>query len=212
MWLNSTRQTLLCTGMPGAGKTVMVSIVVDHLQTSFATQSDIGIAYVYCSFERQEEQKTHHLLASLLKQLVQQRSKIPQCVEQLYDHSYRRKQHRPTTEDLMDALQTVVRSFTKTFLVLDALDECHLLQDKKFLKELFDLRDRTSTNLFVTSRRVVDIEDKVRQWTILDIRARAEDVTKFVDARMEELEDFVQDRPDLQENVRKSIIQAADGM
>jgi len=32
-WLSSSKQTLFCPGIPGAGKTVVTSIVVDYLFT-----------------------------------------------------------------------------------------------------------------------------------------------------------------------------------
>jgi len=62
-WLKTERQTLFCPGIPGAGKTIITSIVVEHLQTDFQAKptervgkdfikkdSNIGVAYLYCSF------------------------------------------------------------------------------------------------------------------------------------------------------------------
>jgi hypothetical protein len=34
-WLEGKKKTLFCPGIPGAGKTMIASIVVDHLRTSF---------------------------------------------------------------------------------------------------------------------------------------------------------------------------------
>ena len=73
-WCKGNRQTLLCTGMPGAGKTIMVSIVVDYLFTKYENDNDIGIAYLYCNFRRKDEQKPVNLLASLLKQGIPHRN------------------------------------------------------------------------------------------------------------------------------------------
>lgn len=54
-WLDGTQQTLLCSGIPGAGKTVMTPIVVEHLWTKFQANIDIGIAYLYCDYKSQQE-------------------------------------------------------------------------------------------------------------------------------------------------------------
>ena len=43
--------------------------LLDKLTTGFSTDTTIGIAYIYCNFQRQEEQKIDDLLMSLLKQL-----------------------------------------------------------------------------------------------------------------------------------------------
>jgi hypothetical protein len=71
-WVNQIRQSLFCPGIPGAGKTMLTSITVEHLCTKFQNDTTVGIAYVYCNFRRQDEQKPHNLLSSLLKQLIQE--------------------------------------------------------------------------------------------------------------------------------------------
>jgi hypothetical protein len=55
----------------------MTAIVVDDLYTRFQSDASIGIAYLYCDTQRQHEQKIEDLLATLLKQLAQKQSSIP---------------------------------------------------------------------------------------------------------------------------------------
>jgi predicted AAA+ superfamily ATPase len=69
-WLDTDRQMLFCLGIPGAGKTIFTSIIVEELTTRFSNDQTISIAYIYCSFKRQDEQKINDLLTSLLKQLA----------------------------------------------------------------------------------------------------------------------------------------------
>jgi hypothetical protein len=47
MWRDGDIQTLFCQGMPGAGKTIMTSIVIDYLCTKYQADTSIGIAYLY---------------------------------------------------------------------------------------------------------------------------------------------------------------------
>ena len=49
-WLMQNNQTLFCPGMPGAGKTIITSIVVHHLYNIFKNDPAISIAYLYCNF------------------------------------------------------------------------------------------------------------------------------------------------------------------
>jgi hypothetical protein len=65
-WLNAENQTLFCPGIPGSGKTILTSIVVDYLYSKCQIDPSIGIAYIYCNFRRQDEQKIDDLTASLL--------------------------------------------------------------------------------------------------------------------------------------------------
>jgi Cdc6-like AAA superfamily ATPase len=46
-WLNQRNKTLFCSGIPGAGKTILTSIVVDHVLSKFRADLDVGIAYLY---------------------------------------------------------------------------------------------------------------------------------------------------------------------
>jgi Cdc6-like AAA superfamily ATPase len=122
-WLWTGKKTLFCPGIPGAGKTILTSIVVDDLNTRFSNDPTIGIAYIYCNFQRQDEQKAEDLLASLLKQLSQGRSSLPDNVKSLYD-CYRDKRTRPSFDEILRTLQFVTGMYSRVFIVIDALDEC----------------------------------------------------------------------------------------
>ena len=84
-WLNTPKRTLFCPGIPGAGKTILTAIVIDDLYTRFQCDASIGIAYLYCDFRRQHEQKTEDLLTNLLKQLAQKQASMPDGVQALYN-------------------------------------------------------------------------------------------------------------------------------
>jgi hypothetical protein len=42
-WLNTENQTLFCPGIPGAGKTILTSVIVDYLFNEFRKQKDDSI-------------------------------------------------------------------------------------------------------------------------------------------------------------------------
>ncbi|OOG00107.1 hypothetical protein ASPCADRAFT_204006, partial [Aspergillus carbonarius ITEM 5010] len=56
-WSDIRNSILFCPGIPGAGKTFLTSIVVDHLEHTFGPDPKVGIAYLYCNFRQQHEQK-----------------------------------------------------------------------------------------------------------------------------------------------------------
>ena len=122
-WLNTSNQTLFCPGIPGAGKTILTAITIDHLTTRFQNDLGIGIAYLYCNFRRQKKQKANDLLASLLKQLSQERPSLPDTLKDLYNR-HNAKRTRPSFEEISNALDIVAAMYSRIFIIVDALDEC----------------------------------------------------------------------------------------
>ena len=122
-WFNDSNQTIFCRGIPGAGKTMIASIVTDHLLCKVPQKEDIGVAYLYCNYKRREEQKAVNLLSVILKQLIQRRPSVSGPVDALHTLHI---QHgtRPSFAEISQALRSVISSYSHVFLVIDALDEC----------------------------------------------------------------------------------------
>jgi Cdc6-like AAA superfamily ATPase len=213
-WLNKDRQTLFCPGIPGAGKTMIASIVVDHVLTKFRDNSSIGIAYLYCNFRRQEEQKPVDLLASLLKQLIQRRSSVPKIAMDIYKH-HNNERTRPSFHEISTILQAIVADYSRTFIIIDALDECQISDGgrRRFLAELFNLQVRTRANFLATSRFIPEIEKEFTgRSTKLEIRASDDDLQTYLDGHMLRLPSFVSHSEDLRNEIKTAIINAVDGM
>ena len=212
-WLNQKQQTLFCPGIPGAGKTMIASIVVDTLYRRFENDGSIGIAYLYCNFRQQQDQKPADLLASLLGQLVQGQPSIPNSMKSLYER-HKRKRTRPSFSEISEVLQFAMASYSRTFIAIDALDECGI-SDRgrgKFLSEIFKLQAKTGTSLFATSRFIPDITEEFKGKPSLEIRASDADVRRYLDGHMSHLRPFVSRKPDLQEEIKTEIVKAVDGM
>ncbi|EUC34783.1 hypothetical protein COCCADRAFT_35604 [Bipolaris zeicola 26-R-13] len=201
-WLGIKKQTLFCPGIPGAGKTILTSIVVDELSSHFKDESNNGIAYIYCNFKRQDEQTLEDLLASVLKQLAQARSSLPQTVRSLYD-KHRSMKARPSIDDISVALHSVVAEFSRVFILVDALDECRVNDScrAKLLSQLSQLQTSCGANLFATSRFIPDITKTFERDTWLEIRASKHDIQRYVEGHIDELPGFVRRDLDLQQEI-----------
>lgn len=212
-WLNTDKQTLFCPGIPGAGKTILTSILVDDLCKRYPNDTSIGVAYVYCNFQQKGEQTAYDLLASLLKQLVQGQSSLPSGVKDLYSQ-HQAKKTRPSIDEISKALQSVAAIFSRVFIIVDALDECQASNKCRstLLLEIFNLQAKTKANFFATSRRIPDIERAFKGYPSLEILASDEDVQKYLDSQMSELPGCVSKRPELQEEIKIKIVKAIDGM
>jgi hypothetical protein len=212
-WLYTGKQTLFCPGIPGAGKTILTSIVVDGLRNRFRNDKTIGIAYIYCNFRRQGEQKVDDLLASLLKELAQYQLSLSGIVRDLYDR-HKDKRTRPSFDDISRALQSVASMYSRVFIVVDALDECQESDGcrSRLLLKVFNLQTKARANVFVTSRFIPEITEKFEGSTILKIRARDEDVRSYLDGHMITLPSFIREDPNLRGEIKTKIVDAVEGM
>jgi hypothetical protein len=212
-WRETKGQRLFCPGIPGAGKTILTSIVVEELTTRFSTDPTVGIAYIYCNFRRQDEQKIDDLLISLLKQLSESQPSLPGTVKDLYDR-HKTKRTPPSLDEISRSLQTVATLYSRVFIIIDALDECQASHGcrEKFLSEIFNLQIKTGANLFATSRFIPEITEKFDEGLRLEIRASNQDVQRYLDGYMSQLPGYVLRSSDLQDEIKTNIIKAVDGM
>jgi Cdc6-like AAA superfamily ATPase len=171
---------LFCPGIPGAGKTILTSIVVQELTTRFSNDPTISIAYLYCSFKRHDEQKAKDLLASLLKQLAQVQPSLPDSIKSLYDN-HNLKHTRPSLDELSKILQSVATIYSRVFIIVDALDECREADGDraKLLADISNLQVNSKVNLFATSRIIPDIEKNFKNCLLLEICANHEDIWNY---------------------------------
>ncbi|KAF3919192.1 hypothetical protein AA313_de0200251 [Arthrobotrys entomopaga] len=183
-WL-SEKKILLCPGMPGVGKTIFASAVIDDLATRYPDHPKIGIAFVYFNYKRTEEQKVDSVLCTLLKQLAQKQDSIPDCIKASYNRY--RGQNKPSRGEILAMLLDVAAIYDRVFFVLDAIDEYQLTDSSNdgclvFLDKLFELYSKANINILATSRPSPDI---VAEFTEngsarLEIRASDEDVKKYL--------------------------------
>jgi hypothetical protein len=213
-WIENSRQTLFCPGIPGAGKTILTSIVVDELSRRFQGDTSVVVAYIYYNFKGQTEQTLDNLLASLLKQLAKSRPSLPESVKSLYNTCEAQKKTRPSVDDISTVLQSVAAEYSGVFIVIDALDECQA-RDRcrtQMLLKLADFQSKYNANLFATSRFIPEIIKKFKQYPCLEIRANDQEVQRYIDRCISYLPSFVQNNSDLQQEVKTEIIKVVDGM
>ncbi|KGO40643.1 hypothetical protein PEXP_071470 [Penicillium expansum] len=209
-WLRTPRATLFCPGIPGAGKTICCAILVDDLTTRFENKPDVGIAYIYCNFNRQDEQKAQDLLLSLLKQLSQKRTSIPDAVKDLYKR-YKTTSTRPRFDEISKALHSAVCTYSNVFILIDALDECESTCRTRVLGEIMKIHASAGANVLATSRPT-EVHDLFESGDFLEIRAHEDDVRRYLDGNMFRLPGFVRRNITLQEEIMTVISRHVQGM
>lgn len=211
--VNQDKRTLFCPGLPGAGKTILTSIVVEHLCKRFAQDNNVGIAYFYFNFRRRHEQTPIQVFSSLLKQFVQASDMVPDIVKELHER-YKSQHSRPQFQEIIHTLHSVIALSKRSFIIIDAMDECEVSNGNRtqLLSEICDLRSKTATNLFVTSRSIPEIENKFEGCDILEIQASDHDIQIYLDHQMARLPGFVARSLELQNDIRREVLDAVQGM
>ncbi|KAL7939602.1 hypothetical protein V8C35DRAFT_287117 [Trichoderma chlorosporum] len=211
-WASKNRESLFCPGFPGAGKTFIVSSVIDDLQTRFLDDPTVGIAYYYFNFKRQGKQTADRVMASLLKQLCTYQTSLSGILESLYN-KHQGSNTRPSLKELLTALRSVVNTYSKVYLVVDALDEWLQPSDRTlFISWVFYLQTKSDVNIFATSRPVLEVEELFEGFPSIEIAANQEDVCKYIDGHMSRLPAFVQHNAHLREQIKLDISSNVQGI
>ncbi|KAI1273835.1 ankyrin repeat protein [Xylaria sp. FL0933] len=212
-WLQNDGQTLFCHGIPGAGKTILTSLVIKGLHS--CQDNSMGIAYFYFSYDQKyDERDPLEIFRCLLKQLCEGLVSVPNVVKSFYNKHKGRT--APSICEVMETLQVVGKMYKRSFIVIDALDECPTSEGfrLKFIKQVKEFQKQTRANIFATSREIPEIMEGFIEFPNLKIRASRGDVRMFLDEEIPHLDfqrllkgDF-----ELQEAVRTKICDTADGM
>ncbi|KAJ7444213.1 ankyrin repeat domain-containing protein [Mycena latifolia] len=209
-WESRSGKVLFCRGIPGAGKTVLASLVVNHLEAQ-ARNSDIGLACIYLNHKETESQTITNLLGALAAQLMLGKH-IPPPVHSLYEHHLARRT-RPNIDEFHKALDLAVALYPKVYFIIDALDEYPENYRYRFLKYLGTLGPKV--NIMMTSRPHINLDSQFPHLKTIEICATEDDIHKYVDAQIQNsarLSKHIHTRPELCNEIHAKIGENAKGM
>ena len=165
------------------------SLVIDSLCDQ-ARGRDVAIACFYFDFAAQKEQSLTSVLGALLKQVVGGLDEVPEEVAQAYEDQKKViGGRRPRLPDLVKMLQTTSAE-KRTFICIDALDECVTGHQVKLLGSLNQvLKESPATRIFVTGRPHIQAEIRKRlsgRVASISITPRRDDIISYLHRRLEE--------------------------
>ncbi|KAL9082809.1 MAG: hypothetical protein Q9165_008768 [Trypethelium subeluteriae] len=211
-WLHGSDKTLFCPGIPGAGKTMMAAVAIHHIYR-VAYGNKVGVAYLFCSYKSQVDQSTYNLLAALLRQLVLGRPDLAAPAVELHNQ-HSKCGTKPSLNELMQVLEKTCSSYSTTYIVIDALDECsntNIVRDD-LIQKLRELQAGGNMRLLLTSRDLPEITKFFKLDPRLEVRASDEDVRCFVASQIPRLPDYIQRSEELKNDVQNKIMESVDGM
>ncbi|KAH6879689.1 ankyrin repeat-containing domain protein [Coprinopsis sp. MPI-PUGE-AT-0042] len=182
-WI-SNGKILWGIGIPGAGKTILASIVIHYLENLEETSGGrVCVAYVYLRYS--EPLNVRDILESLVKQIVERHVDLVQVIEGLY-RKRQQERTRPSQRDLMVVLAEFIKRGKTLFFVLDAIDEMRA-EDRPILLRLLAALD---ARLFITSRPLETLQRQFPESRVFDIAASPSDIDLHI-------KDFLRHNPDV---------------
>ena len=178
------------------------------------SRSNVGVAYIYCSYKDSQKQSPSNLSATLLQRLLTQQGHVTDEVRTLYERHSRNKT-RPLLNEYMRLLQTAINDFKKVYLIIDGLDECpeETSIRSTFLQGIHDLQSQTCT--FVTSRDLPSIEKSLYATKKVCIEPHDDDIRKYLNQRLQKWQFLIphlRKNPELRETIISSIVGKARRM
>lgn len=153
-WKAGSTHALWLYGIPGCGKTILSSAVIEDLQSSRSRRA--VVLYFYFDFNDSSKQTFEKMIRSLIFQLYQQNEASRKDVEQLMS-SCSNGNEQPKTQKLASMLQRLTDAAGGAHIVLDALDECTSRKDLLSWLGSPTVRQRC----LLTSRKEQDIESSL---------------------------------------------------
>lgn len=150
------RRFLWVHGLPGTGKTILTSFLIDHVKEKFRSK---GCSHYYC-FHGHERDETVPFLRWVVRDLCKQ---LGRFIPAELHHMWEKK--RLTVKSLLECLRVISGEFnTRAYILVDAIDESHKPRDA-FLKVLTTIGTDPgfeNISLLITSRNYQDIKETIQ--------------------------------------------------
>lgn len=221
-WKTCSNSILWLHGIPGCGKTILSSTIIEDLNQTISLPETL--LYFYFDFNDIKKQSLNNMVRSLISQLYYRLESTREEVDSLFS-SCENECRQPTTESLCSLFLRSIKQADRVLIVLDALDECKTRkgdQTEGLLSWIRGFLDSELINvhLLVTSRPEQDIktalEARMRTEGIIPLQSEllVSDIHAYIRARLREDDGFMRwrDRPEVQNEIETRLAEKAHGM
>jgi hypothetical protein len=213
-WKETLGSSLWLHGIPGCGKTILSSTIIEYLGHN--SSASPLVLYFYFDFSDSGKQTLNSMLRSLVLQVYQQQEKVRRQVDSLH-----KLHHQISTSSLTSMLRDMLSTMDDIYIVLDALDESTTRESLLdwLITVLREIKS-SSCRLLVTSRMEEDIRDVLLSYITPNNVVSCqkgnveEDVRTYVKHRIKTDRKFERwkSHPDLCAEIETNLMEKANGM
>jgi len=220
-WLKGKTRLLWIHGIPGAGKTVLASFLIEQALLAWRN-GDLSTAveeshpqkivciYYYCRFSRSQDESAP-LLRWMIAQLCRFTKAIPSELIRFHDHA-----HTPSTTLLLELLESMLLDVDVVYLIVDAVDKSIPRHDLlKVLRNFITDHRFDRIRLLATSREYYDIETCFSGISVpvsMDNPVVQDDIRRYVHSSLLSNPKFKNWTPELRDETEVALSKRAKGM
>jgi len=165
------------------------SLVVDRLCNQYA-RKNTAVTCFYLDFAARKEQSVSSILGSLLRQVVGGMERVPEGVTEAFEGQQMAIGGRgPRLPYILEMLQAITSSL-RTFICIDALDECAVAHRVKLLNSLQQILETSPhTRIFIIGRPHVraEVERRLSGRVItISVGPSKDDIIEYLRLRLDE--------------------------
>ncbi|KAL5462753.1 hypothetical protein PMIN06_001446 [Paraphaeosphaeria minitans] len=218
-WKASVASRLWLHGIPGCGKTILSSTIIENLLQHCGDDANMAVAYFYFDFNDAQKRDPGLAIRSLLSQLLQCVATIPKSINELFA-SCENTGRMPPLHALLEVVRLTLQGFAQVYVVLDALDECIHRPELMDIVEAVAGWQPNNMHLLMTSRKERDIQTCLER-IVMDentIRLQADivdlDIQRYVRQRLSADKSLAKWSKDdaIREEIETALIGGARGM
>lgn len=212
-WRVDPHSKIWLHGIPGCGKTVFASAVVETLTEICHKDQNQLLAYYFFEFASREKGTNSSFLCAVLSQLVAQRKAIPDAVQRLYEENYEGIR-KPSEPALLGTLREVLEETQHVYIIVDAIDECENRAETLEVLRKLALWNLQGLHLMVTSRSERDFEDSFQGFHQIGLEAEEhnKDIERYVRQRLLEEREWHKWSAEVQQQITAVVVEKAEDM
>ncbi|USP80476.1 hypothetical protein yc1106_07750 [Curvularia clavata] len=218
-WKKSMVSFLWLYGIPGCGKTILSSAILQNILQHCEGDPAKVVAYFFFDFNDKQKQNAELMVRSVICQLSQQCVEIPASLDTLFS-SCDNGQRQPSLHALLEVLQHMMRGFPFVYIVFDALDECYGRAELMDILETMSAWQLENSHTLLTSRKERDIQSSLEKFIhkqdkiCLQSKLVDKDIQKYVQQRLYDDKDLSRWKKDpaLRQDIETTLMKGAQGM
>ncbi|KAK0120227.1 hypothetical protein ONS95_011633 [Cadophora gregata] len=214
-WLSRERSKLWINGIPGAGKTVLMSSTIQKIESELKTTE--ALAFFYCDYKDSSTHSASTILGCLARQLIM---RLEDCFDDLtsfYEEHITpdRSIRTPSPEECCKLISKLSTRFETVMLVVDGLDE--ITDGRAEVTRLLASLQASSSSIkaLFSSRPEIDIGHVLQDFQTISIAAQSSDIRLYIASEIERRTTDMRleiGDPNLKEHIMKTIAERCDGM
>ncbi|KAF3279061.1 hypothetical protein TWF970_004171 [Orbilia oligospora] len=203
-------------GIPGSGKSILATSVIEHLYTLHKNKKT-SIIYFFCDFHTPETLRYRNILSSLLKQAVILNTTLSNQAQAELETSYLDSQFLPDAYKIEAFFSQFAQKLGTLYILIDGIDECpeeERLDLIAFLKR-FLARNLQQTKFILSSRPDIEIPRALPISYRISISSAASrpDLEAYISHELESkcpnLEVY---SPQINQDIKQALLKGANGM